>query len=463
MDEADEFEVPADLLFAVSQRQGQISMVLGAGCSLEAPTSLKLSWEYAAQVHAGLIADGVLGDGDCSDPEDLSEVAEAVHARTGSQSAVVQRLPVGQFRLARANTGYLLAAALMLEGAVSCITTLNYDLALTDALRQLGAEEVGVVAGPTHLRDFGSRAVIYLHRNVDEADPERWILRREALESEWEDSWEELVAGRISASPVLLFAGLGSPAKVLTSSVERVRQIVDTLPEVYLVDPKEDTPFAEELSVPPGNLVCARWNEFMQRLAARLVDASSEALRVQASGIAVARGWESESTRLEDLLAAIESVGLLCLGKIRARWRGIERGYAPETAESGASLAHLLALSGQLLKDGDLQLRMTLDGLIEVKTGSGLVRHTMGLHGGGVATWAAAEEMYRRVLVDVDPQPDLIIAAGFTGSKLEDLAPPTDIVSGNDEDDIVWSSMGPRLVDAEKELDDGRTFGELVA
>jgi len=461
--DSDNLSIPADLLFAVASREGRISMVLGAGCSLEAPTSLKLSWEYSVEVHDALVADGVLSIGECADPEDLSELAEVVHEKTGSQREVVRRLPISAFRLARANRGYLLAAALMLEGSVSCIATLNYDLALTDALRQLGAEDVGVVAGPTDLGTFGNKAVIYLHRNVDEGDLERWILRREALATEWESSWEELVASRISASPVLLFAGLGSPAKVLTSSVERVRGIVAEVPDVYLVDPKEDTPFADDLSLPDDNLVCATWTVFMERFAGRVALECCNAVRAGAGSIAEDNGWSVESSRCEHLIDAVEEMGLLSVGKVRAKWLGVERNYCAETPESTASLAYLMLVMGHLLNDEDLGLRLTLDGLVEVTSGDGLVHHVMGIHGGGVKSWAAAEQLAGRVLAATDPLPDVVMAGGFNGTSLGDLAPPTDIVSGNAEDDILAGWQGPQIIDAEVEMSAGRSFAELVA
>ncbi|MDE0497121.1 MAG: hypothetical protein OXH86_07195 [Acidimicrobiaceae bacterium] len=461
--DADDISIPPGLLFAVASRAGRISMVLGAGCSLEAPTSLKLSSELSFEVHTALLADGVLADGECMDPQDLSELAEVVHNKTGSQREVVNRLPASAFRLARANRGYLLAVALMLEGSVSCIATLNYDLALTDALRQLGADDVAVVVGPASLPAFGSKAVIYLHRNVDEQDPERWILRREALETEWESSWEELVANRISASPVLVFAGLGSPAKVLTRSVERVRGIVADVPDVYLVDPTEDTPFAADLSLPDDNLVRAGWTAFMERLADRVAHECCEALRAEARRIAEDNGWSIESSSCEQMIDAVQRMGLLSVGKVRAKWLGVTREYRPASPESTASLAYLVLVMGHLLNEDYLSLRITLDGLVEITSRDEPVRHAMGIHGGGVHSWATAEQLADRVLVETDPLPDLVMAGGFTGTPLRDLAPPTDIVSGSAEDDIVTGWQGPKIVDAELEMAQGRSFVELVA
>jgi hypothetical protein len=139
--------LPPDLLQAVaSPSGGKIALVVGAGCSVEAPTGVPVATQCSKEVHRLLLADGVLVDGDCSDPSDLSLVSDAVFAKTNSQRDVVDRL-CGQYdlKLAKANDGYLIAAAMLCEGAILSVVTLNFDLALSDALSDLGAGQlVGV-------------------------------------------------------------------------------------------------------------------------------------------------------------------------------------------------------------------------------------------------------------------------------------------------------------------------------
>lgn len=210
--------LPPELLHAIAERSGRIALVVGAGCSLEAPTNLRLSTFYAQKAHHQLVLDGLLTVGECTDPNDLSAVASALHTKHASQSGLVQRLPRNAFRMAQPNSGYLIAAALLREGVIHSILTLNFDLALSAALGILSATEVNVVPGPQATDQLGTATVIYLHRNVDEADPERWILTAEALEHEWEGHWEEVIAHRVLSCPVVVFAGLGSPAAVLTKT-----------------------------------------------------------------------------------------------------------------------------------------------------------------------------------------------------------------------------------------------------
>ena len=131
--------LPAGLLQAVSSPGGgKIALVVGAGCSVEPPTSVPTAQTCSIEVHRRLLADGVLQDGDCSDPKDLSLVADAVFARTSSQRDIVERLcEQYDLKFAKANDGYLIAAAMLCEGVISSVVTLNFDLALSSAITDM--------------------------------------------------------------------------------------------------------------------------------------------------------------------------------------------------------------------------------------------------------------------------------------------------------------------------------------
>lgn len=236
--------LPPELLHAVAERAGRIALVVGAGCSLEQPTGLELATKYSLDVHRQLVQDGLLIEGECEHPEDLSLLTSTVWERHGNQSLVVERLPRNELRQAQPNDGYLIAAALLREGAVSAVLSLNFDLAMTASLGRVSAKEVDVVAGPAAIGQLGAATVIYLHRNVDELNADRWILRVEALEEEWQGGWEEIIAQRVMSCPVVVFAGLGSPAAVLTETVARVRKAVGAEHYAFVVDPAEETEYA---------------------------------------------------------------------------------------------------------------------------------------------------------------------------------------------------------------------------
>src|SRR4051812_562874 len=123
--------LPPELLAAASAPGGgKITLVVGAGCSLEAPTSIPVSRTCSLECNGRLISDGVLVLGECPEPENLSSLADTVYDKTGAQTLLVkQLLDHYELKTATPNDGHLLAAALLAEGVVLTVVTLNFDLA----------------------------------------------------------------------------------------------------------------------------------------------------------------------------------------------------------------------------------------------------------------------------------------------------------------------------------------------
>jgi hypothetical protein len=142
--------LPADVLEAIAYPEGgRVVLVIGAGCSVDAPTNLPLAGALARECHRRLVEDGVIAQDACDSPDDLSAVADAVFAATNSQRALVERFPPDRFRRAAPNEGHRIAAALMREGAISNIVSLNFDLAEDAALTNVSAgAEVATISGP---------------------------------------------------------------------------------------------------------------------------------------------------------------------------------------------------------------------------------------------------------------------------------------------------------------------------
>ena len=136
--------LPTQLLNAVSSLGGgKIAIVVGAGCSVDAPTCVPVARDCSVEVHRRLVANGVLQNGDCTDPTDLSLVADAVFAKKQSQRDVVELLrDQYDLKLAPPNDGYRIAAAMLCEGTVSSILTLNFDLALSEAVNDIETPRV---------------------------------------------------------------------------------------------------------------------------------------------------------------------------------------------------------------------------------------------------------------------------------------------------------------------------------
>ena len=455
--------VPPDLLHAVASRNGRVSLVVGAGCSIEAPTGLKSSSEYSLEVHRQLVADGVIQEGEFQDVDDLSVLAEFVSEKTGSKKAVVERLPSRDFRRAQPNSGHLDAAALMIEGAVSFVITLNYDLALTNALMKLGANDIDVISGPKSMHDLGYKCVIYLHGNVDSA-ADGWILLKSELEDAWEKTWMDLVTTRVTTTPCLVFAGLGSPTAILTESVTRVRQIGRGAPDVYLVDPDNSSSFAYALSLPESNVLNLTWCEFMALLATRVVRECCEEIRKAARCLSVKSSPKIKDERFEDLVASLQEAGLRTLGMLRAVWLCKSDPYHPDSDAARLPMAQLLLAFGEILADPKHEFTAVSDGRIQVGIKSKRVGSVMGLHGAGVMFWAQAPAMMRSAIADMSDQPDLVLAAGFAGPGIKELAPPESVVHGScSEDDILAATHTPRLVAIDEILGSDLRFKDLVA
>lgn len=456
-------QLPADLLHAATARDGRVALVVGAGCSLEAPTSLKLSWEYSRAAHEQLVADGVLAEGECPAPDDLSILASTVYAKYESQDHVVRKLPHARFRLAKANIGYLLVAALLREGVISCVATLNYDLALTEGLRRLDAHEVTEIAGPGGLENLGSSTIIYLHRNVNEQDAEKWILRKEALEDEWRDSWESVVAHRIAASPVVVFAGLGSPASVLTETLAKVRSAVPDVLKAFLADPAPTSAFADALDLPPENHVQLGWVAFMQLLSDRVAEQMRSDLLATCTTICEQNGFPDNRDHLVGVCAAFAKSGVLTMGAVRALWVHGGGAYEPDVPGSRGLVADLLMAVELLAEAVGSDCSFASDGAAQMHTAAGSTLRILGLSGQGTRRWASIEPLIAQQVGQLSHSPDLVLAGGFQGPLPDSLSPPEDIVNGDANDDITQGIPGPWVIPVDQLRANPAQYASMVA
>lgn len=233
-----------------------MALIIGAGCSFEPPTNVPLARTCSQEIHAQLVADGVLAEGECIHPDDLAALADAVFAKTNSQQALVSQLRERYSLHAKPpNEGYLIAAALLCEGAIGSIVTLNFDVALTGAISDLTcADVIGIIEGPHQLPKQKARNVYYLHRSANAADPESWVLRTHAIQTEWQGQWEQAITHQALIRPVVVFAGLGSPADVLVESTQLLRAAIPGATRLFQVDPGDHahSRLSQQLNLPIG-------------------------------------------------------------------------------------------------------------------------------------------------------------------------------------------------------------------
>jgi len=456
--------LPSPLLHAVGERKRRIALVLGAGCSLEHPTNLKLASVYSQEAHDMLVRDGDLSGGDCSTPADLSALASVVKAKKGGQAALVKCLPRPDFRLAQANDGYLIAAVLLREGVIETVMTLNFDLAMSHALVCISATDVSVVPGPMSADELGGATVIYLHRNVNEQDLEQWILTVEALDSQWQEGWEGVVAARVMASPVVVFAGLGSPAAVLTETVKKVRKGVLATHNVYVVDPSPTSAFEAALDVPGEAHIQMPWCSFAHELAERLLAEFCVELVQRGRDLCADHGWHTEAAGLPDLVDRLHAPGLVTVGRIRARWLLDDQQYLPEEA-SRPFVADLLLGVGVAERGSGTDARFRDDGVVELINNGSVATTVLPVSGRGTLRWLALEARALQHVERLDAalRPEHVLVCGAPGSVGGAVAPPEDLIRGTVTDDIIEGFARPRFVSADDLRTNPSAATDLVA
>ena len=416
-------------------------LVLGAGCSNEAPTSLPLSGDLSEECHRKLVEDGILGEGEVGNCRDLSAVAEAVFCKTGSQSDLVRRFPPDSFRHAEPNEGYLIMAALLLEGALTDTLTLNFDFAARTALGYLGARErVSTLRGPEDHAQLGTRNLIYLHRDID-SDPDDVILRPSALEDAWHECWGQVIAQRVLAGPVTVFVGLGTPASVLIDTTKRIHTAIGGQASVLVVDliAHEDSYFANSLNVASEDYLRMGWSEFMRALSRRVVAEHRAAIERDCHELIRENNYEEEEEEeLSDLCRRLTEVGLVRLGQLRAAWMLEKGSYLPHEPGIPLHLFTSLVLGVRMVeKLSDRNASFVDEGLVEFSRNSHVAR-VMVCSGRGSMSYARIETEIRKrqqVLRQQGKASSVALVGGVESSS--EVATPSDIISDTDPYDLV--------------------------
>lgn len=460
--------LPSELLAAIAyQGGGRVVLVTGAGCSVEAPTCLPLAGALARDGYRRLVDNNVLTPDACANPEDLSAVADAVVAAVGIQEPLVETFAPDDFRRATPNAGHVLAAALMREGAISNVLSLNFDLSQDAALTNLGARsEVATIAGPDDHARLIARNLIYLHRNIT-APPEELILRTSALE-EWKDHWEEVVAQRILGGSVTVFVGLGSPARVLVETTRGILETLGTGASVFVVDPvdRADSEFFAELGLPDEAYIQIGWTAFMEQLGGRLVKEHRAALERTCTEMSKQNEWDEEGVGATcDRLCLL---GLVRLGRLRATWLLRDEPYAPHPGapESERLLADLIIGIAMLERLTERTARFDEDGSVEMETDQRAPIPVLLCSGGGSLRWARLEGEVRFLREKVSGHrrpPRGALVAGVVGGRVP-VAPPPDISGQRAANDLVSGADDEFAIVTVDELRlDSTTASRLIA
>lgn len=439
---------PSLMAAAAAFGEARISLIVGAGCSSESPTDLPMSRELSRRAHAQLIDDGVLAEGDCANPDDLSVLADAVAAKTGGQAELVMRMEPNRLQNAPPNEGYRCAVALMLEDIIRSIVTLNFDLSLNHALAEVGASDrVSTLRGPEQWPRMAARSIVYLHRNV-EADPEELVLRSTQLNDDWRDGWQHISATAAISTPVCVFVGLGTPAEVLVASTNLVRTALSAH-SIYLVGPgaREGSEFASRLGIDSAHYIQSGWGWFMLALSARTMREHARQLAEAATRIAT-----TNETPAEDLGPCVDRLlgaGIVRVGKARGRWIHQKSEYVPlADAATTELVADLLSAVAAIERLTSSQISLDAEGVLEFRSGGRILGRVALASGRGVLSAEGLVTIVRQGLAvptGVNPAPSVVVL-GHVTSALTPVSPPADIVGGVSEGDITVASTEPTFI-----------------
>jgi hypothetical protein len=357
---------------------------------------------------------------------------------------VVERLCDEHYnlKLATANDGYLIAAALLCEGAISSVVTLNFDLALTHALSVLGADHIGVIESPDDLPKQKAINVYYLHRNVNAADRESWVLRTASLEHDWKDHWEPIVTTKVLTAPVVVFAGLGTPVAVLITSTNLIRRALPAATKFYQVDlvDKASSKFFQELALETSQYIQGGWCQFMDELSQRLLMEHVGQLQ-HAVDRKIREDGNAED--VADLLVRLRALGLVKLGKLRAYWLLHEKPYCPVEANAPGLIADLLLALAMVARISGAVAVILEDGLVEFqRDGRAVAAHLIASGRGhrGRSALEAEVESRRKQYRSRPVPPRGVIVGGTSDIWPTTPTPPPDVVRGDESGNIV---VGP--------------------
>ena len=423
-------------------------LVLGAGCSKEEPTGLPLASELSAECCRRLVADGILSECEVDDRSNLSAVADAVFLKEGSQRELIERFPKDAFRHAKPNEGHLIMVALLLEGALSDILTLNFDHAARAAMSHLRVgTKVSEIRGPDEHTLIGTRNFIYLHGDID-SPADEIILRTEALDRAWRGGWGEVVTQRVLSGPVTVFVGLGTPVSVLVETAGRIlKAIGNSGVDAYVVDPLpyQESRFASALQVCSDDYFRMGWNDFMHALARRVVEEHRVAIEQDCGELTRALNQEDED--VSDLCRSLAGMGLVKLGQLRAAWMLKEGSYLPHDSGNPLHLFSSLVLGIRIVeKQSGHQAGFGDDGLVEFSQESHVAR-AMVCSGGGWMTMDRIEtELMKRqrVLQQRGKSSSVALVGGVESST--SVQTPSDIVADRDADDLVTGPGQLRII-----------------
>jgi hypothetical protein len=341
----------------------------------------------------------------------------------------------------------------MAEGVIGAVLTLNFDLAITRALTELDIiKEVAVICRPEDHQNCSAVNVVYLHRNVDDPNWEAWVLRSEVLEKAWQDGWQEMFAIQAITAPVTVFAGLGTPTRILVESAQRVKAALPNS-AFFMVDPipKDQSQFFTALGVASDSYVQESWTDFMVDLAGRVLEEHRDGLAQACYSLIAENGWADED--VQALCDRMIEGGLVFLGQLRARWLMKDRTYPVLNSVDPRPVVDLLLVIPIIERATRATAKFRADGAVEFWEGHTLRGVVTFAHGQGTLRRVSCEQIvgrYSARWVNSALKPTATVVAGVVGNAINHSATPENLVSENAATNIVNGTTVFRVLDVEE-------------
>lgn len=403
-------------------------------------TGLPNACQLSQMAHDRLVNSGLLQEGACEHPSDLEALAQAVSHREDLVRCLHDLLAD-----APPNDGHRILAGLMLEGAVSTVLTINFDLALTSALSVLGGfQKVRQIKGKDEIGQIAGSNLIYLHGTID-SSPTEWVLTSAEVENDREHHWRGVLTASVLAIPVVVFAGIGAAVGVLLSSLQKIQEQLSEGQVVLLVDPGnvEESEFYHASNLDADCHVKEGWIDFAESLGKRLQNQIASEL-VQAAEQLLAENSDWPDLDLQSSGEAYRTLGFLKAGFSRASWLGSDGRYLAWNGSDHRRFAHLLLAVARIADHTGTTPWFTERGVAHFDNHEhSTTRSVLLVHGGGTLSWTTLLSRRSQMLRRIEGEryrPSVVVGGGMWGKCPADIAAhritgdvdPTSIVEGAD-------------------------------
>lgn len=459
--DGDAVTIPGPLVAAVNYPAGdQVALVLGAGCSMDAPTNLETAKAYARQAYRDLVAQSVI-PANCCDENDLGALADAVFKEKGSQKPLVDILrPL--LSNAAPNEGHKTAAALLAEGIVGLILTLNFDRAMDTAITMIAnGAHISIVHDVFDLAQRTRRGLIYLHGDV-ESDDEKWVLRSKQIDGSWDGTWQEFVSHDFALTPNVIFAGLGSPTPVISDTVTKVRAVLPNTGNVFQVDTMErvHNKLAAALAVADDAYFVSCWTGFMTAIGSVVAEKFIDRLVARYPQFCAQNKYTEED--LTFVRAALPT-NILKLGKLRAAWFFNKSEYQAFNSTAIDLMVDVIQGLAQAVRIAGATECVPLEDGMEFRKDGRRIFRVFSFSGGGTMHWTTFEERLRSRLLEFrkhDTTATVVFLA--TGVEVLDTSVPEKIVPSGDPDAVTSTPPNHRYLSAQMLRDDPTQLTDMI-